>query len=238
MQKQSTTLTIRRSEDRGHADHGWLEARHSFSFADYHDPEHMGYRALRVINEDTIAPGKGFGMHPHKSMEIFTFIKEGSLRHEDSMGNGRNIEAGEFQYMSAGSGVLHSEVNPSSDTPTKLLQVWLTPAQPGGEPRYQDFEVSEVSRHDGFALLASLDGRDGSIAIRQNAEIFHGALSSGQSIALKEDSARPYTWLQLVGGELSIGEDTLRPGDAAAVDHSALELAAMADAEFLLFRLH
>ena len=154
MQKQSTTLTIRRSEDRSHADHGWLEARHSFSFADYHDPEHMGYRSLRVINEDTIAPGKGFGMHPHKSMEIFTFIKEGSLRHEDSMGNGRDIEAGEFQYMSAGSGVLHSEVNPSSDTPTKLLQVWLTPAQPGGEPRYQDFEVSEVSRHDGLAHLA------------------------------------------------------------------------------------
>ncbi|NIP94517.1 MAG: pirin family protein, partial [Akkermansiaceae bacterium] len=130
-------VTLRRSADRGHANHGWLDARHSFSFADYHDPAHMSYRSLRVINDDTIAPGKGFGMHPHESMEIFTFIKEGVLRHQDSMGNSREIRAGEFQYMSAGSGVLHSEVNPSPDKPVKLLQIWITPARPGGEPRYR-----------------------------------------------------------------------------------------------------
>lgn len=236
-QSPSAALSIRRSEERGHADHGWLDARHSFSFADYHDPDHMSYRALRVINEDTIAPGKGFGMHPHKSMEIFTFIKEGSLRHEDSMGNGREIQAGEFQYMSAGSGVLHSEVNPSPDTPTKLLQIWLTPAQPGGEPRYQDFQVASVERSDGLALLASPDGRNDSIAIRQNAEIFHGLLSQSQTIALPEDSDRPYIWLQLVRGELAVGGESLAAGDALAIDHAPLQLTATLETEFLLFNL-
>jgi redox-sensitive bicupin YhaK (pirin superfamily) len=239
MQNQvpSQALFIRRSEDRGHADHGWLEARHSFSFADYYDPDHMSYRALRVINEDTIAPGKGFGTHPHKSMEIFTFIKEGSLRHEDSMGNGREIQAGEFQYMSAGSGVLHSEVNPSASTETKLLQIWLTPAQPGGEPRYQDFQVSTLDRQDGLALLASPDGREGSIAIRQNAEVLHGSLRSAQAITLPVITGRPFTWLQLIKGELTLGDESLAAGDAAAIDHTALAFTAKSDAEFLLFRL-
>ena len=236
-QSPSPVLAIRRSEERGHANHGWLEARHSFSFADYYDPDHMSYRALRVINEDTIAPGKGFGMHSHKSMEIFTFIKEGSLRHEDSMGNGREIQAGEFQYMSAGSGVLHSEVNPSTSTETKLLQIWLTPTQPGGEPRYQDFQVSSIDRQDGLALLASPDGREGSIAIRQNAELLHGSLRSAQAITLPLVSERPYTWLQLIKGELTLGDKSLAAGDAAALDHTSFELSAISDAEFLLFRL-
>ncbi len=233
----SPTITIRRSEERGHAIHEGLDARHSFSFANYHDPAHMGYRSLRVINDDTVAPGKGFGMHPHKSMEIFTFIVEGSLRHEDSIGNGRVIKAGEFQYMSAGSGVLHSELNPSPDTPVKLLQIWITPAQPGGDPRYQDFDVSQLSRRDGLALLASPDGRDGSISIRQNAEVLHGLLPRGESVLLKESADRPYTWLQLVRGSLGLGDESLHPGDAAAFDHAELELTAREDAEFLLFRL-
>ena len=233
----TSTVSIRRSEERGHANHGWLDARHSFSFADYYDPAHMSYRALRVINEDTIAPGKGFGMHPHKSMEIFTFIKEGSLRHEDSMGNGRVIEAGEFQYMSAGSGVLHSEVNPSPENETKLLQIWLTPTQPGGEPRYQDFQVSEVPRNQGLALLASPDGVDGSIAIRQNAKISHGLLNAGEDLTLPADQERPYTWIQLVRGTLTVGDHQLEAGDAASFDHTEISLATTSKAEFLLFNL-
>ena len=241
MQKTSTSskLTIRRSEERGHANHGWLDARHSFSFADYYDPEHMGYRSLRVINDDVIAPGRGFGMHPHKSMEIFTFIKEGSLRHEDSMGNGREIKAGEFQYMSAGSGVLHSEANPSPDHPAKLLQIWITPAaaQSGGDPRYQDFDVSKVARRNGLALLASPDGSEGSIAIRQNAAVLHGLLADGDATTLSSDSERPYNWLQLVRGNLDLGETTLRPGDAVAFDHADVTIKAQENAEFLLFRL-
>jgi redox-sensitive bicupin YhaK (pirin superfamily) len=237
-QTASPSITIRRAEDRGHANHGWLDARHSFSFADYYDPEHMGYRALRVINDDTVAPGRGFGMHPHKSMEIFTFIKEGALRHEDSMGNGREIKAGEFQYMSAGNGVLHSEVNPSSDTPVKLLQIWITPAQPGGEPRYQDFDVATVTRHDGLALLASPEGSNGSTAIRQNALVLHGKLEPGQSVQLTADPERPYAWLQLVRGDLALGGKALTAGDAAAFDHIDLEAGTSAGAEFLLFRLN
>lgn len=239
MQNEPTaaTLTVRRSKDRGHANHGWLDARHSFSFADYYDPEHMGYRALRVINDDTIAPGKGFGMHPHRSMEIFTFIKEGALRHEDSMGNGREIQAGEFQYMSAASGVLHSEVNPSPDQPVKLLQIWITPDTPGGEPRYQDFQVAGLPRSEGMALLASPDGRDGSISIRQNAEVVHGKLAAGEGLHLAEVPDRPYNWLHLVRGSLKLGGLSLSPGDAAAFDHSGMDLHSDAGAEFLLFRL-
>lgn len=240
MNKQAAakSVSIRRASDRGHANHGWLDAWHSFSFADYHDPAHMGYRSLRVINDDTIAPDQGFGMHPHRSMEIFTFIKEGSLRHEDSMGNGREIKAGEFQYMSAGSGVLHSEVNPSADTPTKLLQIWITPQHPGGDPRYQDFDVTQVPRHDGLALLASPDGRDGSIAIRQNAEILHGTLAGGQSVLLETHPDRPYTWIQLIAGTLQVAGELLHPGDAASFDHTDTELVASTEAEFLLFRLN
>lgn len=197
----------------------------------------MGYRSLRVINEDAIEPGKGFGMHPHRSMEIFTFIKEGSLQHEDSMGNGRTIESGEFQYMSAGSGVLHSEVNPSPDQQVKLLQIWLKPKTPGGDPRYQDFRVAEVDREDGLALLASASGRTGSIEIRQDAEIYHGLLESSRSLDLSPSEDYPYTWLQLVRGDLSIGEQSLQAGDAAAFDHTAVKLTASSNSEFLLFRL-
>ena len=233
----TSSLAIRRAEDRGHANHGWLDARHSFSFADYYDPEHMGYRALRVINDDTVAPGRGFGKHPHRSMEIFTFIKEGTLRHEDSMGNGRDISAGEFQYMSAGSGVLHSEVNPSADQQVKLLQIWITPREPAGEPRYQDLKLSGLPRREGLALLASPDGRDGSIAIRQDAEIQHGTLPKGESLTIEPSPALPYHWLHLVRGTLEIEGAVLSAGDAASHDHRPLALTASADAEFLLFQL-
>lgn len=230
-------IRFRRSEDRGHADHGWLDARHSFSFADYYDPEHMGFRTLRVINEDTIAPGKGFGMHPHRSMEIFTVIKEGSLKHQDSMGNEREIVAGEIQYMSAGSGVLHSEINPSPDSPAKLLQIWITPAQPGGAPRYQDLKLADLEPENGRALLASPDGRAGSIAIRQNAIIELGRLETGTRLFLSPDPDRPYTWLQLISGRLNTADQLLNPGDALAAEHTSLNLTATEESSFLLFHL-
>ena len=149
----------------------------------------------------------------------------------------REIRSGEFQYMSAGTGVLHSEVNPSPDTAVKLLQIWITPESPGGEPRYQDFDVASVARQEGLALLASPDGRDGSIAIRQNAEIVHGKLAAGQAVQIISSEGRPYNWLQLVRGELSTPDGTLQPGDGATFDHINLELSATTETEFLLFRL-
>jgi redox-sensitive bicupin YhaK (pirin superfamily) len=237
-QTSSPTLTIRRSGDRGTADHGWLQARFTFSFADYHDPAHMGYRSLRVINNDTIAPGGGFPSHPHRSMEIFTYVISGQLEHRDSMGNGRVIEAGEFQYMSAGSGVVHSEFNPSQDTPTELLQIWITPQQSGGEPRYGDMNTNQLKKENSLTLFASQDGRGKSFAMRQNAEIYFGHLSQGHTLTTPA-SNMDGTWLHLIKGRLSVLGETLEAGDSASVDGSAegFPLEASADAEFLLFKL-
>lgn len=186
-------ITIRRSDERGHADHGWLVAKHSFSFADYYDPAHMAYRSLRVINEDRIAPGKGFGTHPHSDMEIFTYIISGKLEHKDSMGNGRTIEAGQFQYMSAGEGVLHSEFNPSPDEETHLLQIWITPRKSGGEPRYADMDTRGLRKKNALTLFASAGGRDGSIAMRQDAEVHYGHLGKDQSLPLTPPETMPHT---------------------------------------------
>lgn len=230
-------LSIRRSEDRGRANHGWLDARHSFSFADYYDPDHMGFRSLRVINEDIIAPGKGFGMHPHKSMEIFTVIKEGTLRHQDSLGNEREIAEGEFQYMSAGSGVLHSEINPSSKSPVKLLQIWITPTEPGGAPRYQDLKLAALERNNGMAVLASPDGRGDSIAIRQNATIQHGTLKDGSSVTSIPDPDRPSSWLQLISGQIEAFDNQFNAGDAFSFDDVPAEITATKNSSFLLFNL-
>ena len=237
-QATSPTLHVRRSNERGTADHGWLQARFTFSFGDYYDPEHMGYRSLRVINNDTIAPGGGFPTHPHRSMEIFTYIISGQLEHSDSMGNGRVIKAGEFQYMSAGSGVQHSEFNPSQDTPTTLLQIWITPAQSGGEPRYGDMNANQLKRENALTLFASGDGRDGSFAMRQHAEIYFGNLSAGHSLDVPA-SELDGTWLHLIKGQVSFLGDSLQPGDSVSIDHSApgFSLAAFEDAEFLLFKL-
>ncbi|NNC87753.1 MAG: pirin family protein [Akkermansiaceae bacterium] len=225
-------VTIRRAADRFHTKAGWLDSWHTFSFGEHHDPAHMGYRQLRVINDDIVAPGQGFGMHPHRSMEIFTYIISGQLEHKDSMGNGRVIGAGEFQYMSAGDGVLHSEFNPSDTEPVQLLQIWITPKHPGGEPRYQDLDTKPLRRENGLTLLASGDGRDGSIAIRQDAEIHFGHLDAGAGLRIDP----PHTWLHLIAGEVGIGAATLAPGDGAAIDGPA-DLASSSRSEFLLFRL-
>ena len=231
-------LTVRRGSDRGHANHGWLDTHHTFSFGDYYDPEHMGYRSLRVINDDRVAPGGGFPTHPHRSMEIFTYVISGRLEHKDSMGNGRVIQAGEFQYMSAASGVQHSEFNPSSDEPVHLLQIWITPARPGGEPRYADMDANRLKRPNGLALFAASDGRDGSMAIRQDAEIHFGQLDAGRSLTVPA-AAFDGAWIHVIRGGIDLLGETLAPGDSAAIDDSAggFPVTATADAEFLLFRL-
>ncbi len=232
------TLSVRRSEDRGHANHGWLETHHTFSFGDYYDPAHMGYRSLRVINDDLVAPSGGFPTHPHRSMEIFTYIIAGQLQHEDSMGNGRVIKAGEFQYMSAASGVQHSEFNPSPDEMVHLLQIWITPDEPGGDPRYADMDANQLRQPNALALLASPDGRHGSMGIRQNAEIHFGQLDAGQTLTVPP-SELDGAWVHVIRGGIMILDGTLNPGDSASIDHSAsgFPIAATEDAEFLLFRL-
>jgi len=233
-----TNITIRRANERGHADHGWLDSWHTFSFADYYDPAHMGFSSLRVINDDIIAAGKGFGMHPHSSMEIFTYIISGQLEHKDSMGNGRVIKAGEFQYMSAGSGVSHAEFNPSDDEPAHLLQIWITPDQAGGEPRYADMDTNALKKKNALTLFASGSGKDGSFEMRQNAEIYFGQLDAGKS--LKQDSTEqlPNMWLQMIKGELELDGNTLNAGDAAILKNTSLDLSAKSESEFILFQLN
>lgn len=232
-----TNITIRRANERGHADHGWLDSWHTFSFADYYDPAHMGYRSLRVINDDIIAPGKGFGKHPHSSMEIFTYIISGQLEHKDSMGNGRIIKAGEFQYMSAGNGVMHSEFNPSDDEPAHLLQIWITPEQSGGGPRYADMDTNALKKKNALTLFASGNGKDGSFEMRQNAEIYFGQLDADASLTQDCSDELPHMWLQMIKGELELAGNTLQAGDAAMLEHTALDLHAKSDSEFLLFQL-
>jgi len=230
-------IKIRRSEKRGHADHGWLDARHSFSFGDYYDPAHTSYRSLRVINEDRIAPGKGFGTHPHSDMEIFTYLISGELEHKDSMGNGRVIKAGEFQYMSAGSGVMHSERNASSSDPAHLLQIWITPDQAGGDPAYADMDTNALKKKNALTLFASGNGRDGSVKMRQNAEIYFGQLDKGAEITHPSSANLPYGWIQIIKGSLNASGSILRAGDSAAINDIELHLQAESDTEFLFFLL-
>lgn len=235
----TTALKVvkRPADERGRAEHGWLHSRFSFSFADYHDPAHMGYRSLRVINDDFIEPGQGFGMHPHRSMEIFTYVIEGALEHQDSMGNGRIIKAGEFQYMSAGDGVMHSEFNPSSDGQTHLLQIWIYPENPGGEPRYADADPSSRRVKDGLTPLASPDGRDESMAMRQQALISFGDLAAEKSIEVRAELGEGHFWIQMISGEIAVGEETLAAGDGAIVEAAAFTVHGNQQAEFLLFEL-
>ena len=238
-QKAPTTIRTRRAGDRGHTDHGWLQARFTFSFADYYDPAHMGFRSLRVMNNDTIAPGGGFPTHPHSSMEIFTYVISGELEHRDSMGNGSVIRAGDLQYMSAGSGVHHSEFNPSEENPTTLYQVWLQPNAPGGEPRYAEKPLGDRAPEDALTLLFSGDGRDGSTEIRQDAEISFGRLATGSSIEIPASGSMPHAWLQVIDGEVTLLGETLGTADGIAIEDApgAVGLTGGADSSFLLFRL-
>jgi redox-sensitive bicupin YhaK (pirin superfamily) len=230
-------MKIRRANERGHANHGWLDAHHTFSFADYHDPNWMGFRSLRVINDDTIAGGGGFGTHPHRDMEIITYILSGALQHKDSMGNGRVIRPGEVQYMSAGTGVQHSEFNPSKDEAVHLLQIWIQPDSQGVKPRYAEKSLVDAGAGK-LHLVTSKAGRDGSIAIHQDADLWVAKLDGGNRVTHKLAPGR-HAWVHVAEGEVSLNCKKLSGGDAAGVSEEAsLELSATKPAQVLLFDLN
>lgn len=230
-------MKIRKANERGHAEHGWLDTYHTFSFADYYDPQWMGYRSLRVINDDLVMPGMGFGTHPHRDMEIITYILSGALQHKDSMGNGRVIRAGEVQYMAAGSGVQHSEFNPSKDEAVHLLQIWIQPDSKGVKPRYAERSLKDAPAGT-FQLVTSKTGRDGSIAIHQDADLWLAKLDAGNRVAHKSAAGR-HAWAHVAEGEVKLNGKTLAGGDAAAIDdETAIELVAAKPSQVLLFDLN
>jgi redox-sensitive bicupin YhaK (pirin superfamily) len=230
-------MNIRKANERGHANHGWLDSYHTFSFADYYDPQWMGFRSLRVINDDLVMPGMGFGMHPHRDMEIITYILSGQLEHKDSMGNGRVIQTGDVQYMAAGTGVRHSEFNPSSEEAVRLLQIWIQPDTSGVKPRYAEKSFAKVVP-GALHLVTSKTGRNGSIAIHQDAELWLAKLDAGQSVTHELASGR-HAWVHVAEGEVKLNGRTLSGGDAAAVSEAgALELSATKPSQVLLFDLN
>jgi quercetin 2,3-dioxygenase len=230
-------ITKRPSSERGHFNHGWLDTYHTFSFGEYHDPDHVNFRALRVINEDFVKPGMGFGMHPHRDMEIITWVLEGELQHKDSMGNGSVIRPGDLQHMSAGTGILHSEFNPSRSDPVHLLQIWLTPDKAGHTPGYAQKNVSEADRRNRLALLVSGDGRDDSIAMHQNASLYIGDLEKGRSV--KHDFASGHHgFVQVSRGEVDVNGTRLSHGDSAAISaEPSVTITANAPSQVLVFDL-
>jgi redox-sensitive bicupin YhaK (pirin superfamily) len=232
-----TNIKIRRGNERGHADHGWLNAYHTFSFANYYDPAHMGFRTLRVINDDTVSPGAGFGTHPHRDMEIITYILSGELEHKDSMGNGRIIKTGEVQYMAAGTGVQHSEFNPSEKNPVHLLQIWIQPDQRGAKPRYEEKSLAKA-KTGVLHLVASKTGRNHSIAINQDAELSLARLEPGDTVQHSLATGR-HAWVHVAEGAVELNGQKLNAGDAAAVSEEALlKLKASANSQVLLFDLN
>ena len=232
-------IKIRRSEERGHADYGWLDTRYSFSFNDYYDPAYSGFRSLRVINEDRVQPGRGFGTHPHRDMEILTYVLEGELEHRDSMGTGSTIRPGEVQRMSAGSGVTHSEFNHSQSNPVHLLQIWILPERKGIEPSYEQKELA-VANGNGLSLIASPDGASGSVRIHQDAKVFRGLISQQRPVVYPLGKER-HAWVQVARGEVEVNGNRLQAGDGAALtSETEVKLAAAhgTDAEILLFDLN
>lgn len=228
-------ITLRIAEERGHTKTAWLDSRHSFSFADYHDPNHVHYRSLRVINQDIIQPGKGFAMHPHHDMEILTYILRGSLEHRDSLGNHGLITAGEMQRMTAGTGILHSEVNASNTDPVELLQIWLFPAQKQLFPSYQ--QQSFIHSTDKLQKMVSATGDQQTLTIHQDVNVYRGWLLTGQT--LNHDIVKErYLWLQQISGQLEVEGHLIKPGDGMALqERTKLSIVALEEAEFLLFDL-
>ena len=229
-------ITIRKSEDRGHFDHGWLDTYHTFSFDQYYDPAQMHFRSLRVINEDRVAAGKGFPMHSHSDMEIITYILEGALEHRDSMGHGSVIRPGDVQRMTAGTGVSHSEFNPSESEPVHLLQIWILPNARQLTPGYEEKNFPETERAGKLRLIASNDASDGSVNIHQDARVYASILEAGQSVehALADNR---YAWLQIARGTVKLNELEMKQGDGAAISRETLNVIAHDRAELLLFDL-
>ena len=230
-------ITFRKAADRGHANHGWLDSRFSFSFAEYQDPAHMGFRALRVINEDRIAAGTGFGKHPHRDMEILTYVLGGAIAHEDSTGARGTLVPGELQHMSAGSGVLHSEMNPSATEKCHLLQMWLLPNQRGIAPAYEQKRFAALDEHNRFHALATKDGRDGSFVLHSDAALLAGKFDAG--VKLTQTLENGYGWLQVARGAVTVNGIALEQGDAIAAskEHEMQLAIGDAGAELLLFDL-
>jgi len=230
-------ITVRKSKDRGHANHGWLDTHYTFSFSDYHDPRFMGFRDLRVINEDVIEPGQGFPKHGHRDMEIITYMISGELSHRDSMGNGETVHAGEVQRMTAGTGVLHSEFSSPTDE-THLLQIWILPDQTRLTPSYEQKKFPAADKRGKLRLVASHGGDDGSITINQDVKLFSSILNTGEEVSYELARDR-HAWLQLISGALNVNSEKLDAGDGAAIsEETLLTLHASADnTEFLLFDL-
>jgi redox-sensitive bicupin YhaK (pirin superfamily) len=230
-------IQVRKAAERGHFDHGWLDTYHTFSFGDYYDPAHLGFRSLRVINDDRVQPGQGFGMHSHRDMEIITYVLDGALEHKDSMGNGSIIRTGELQRMTAGTGVRHSEFNPSDREWVHLYQIWLLPRRKGLEPSYEELAVGEEEKRGRFRLAASPDGAAGSLTIHQDARLYLASLLPGEG-AVHEIECGRAAWLQVLRGSMNVLDHDLAAGDGLAVtDESGVSVQARVPSEVLLFDL-
>jgi redox-sensitive bicupin YhaK (pirin superfamily) len=230
-------IQLRRTAERGHFNHGWLDTYHTFSFGDYYDPAHMGFRSLRVINDDRVQPGQGFGMHGHRDMEIVTYVLDGALAHRDSLGNGSVLRPGELQHMTAGTGVRHSEFNPSALEEVHLYQIWLLPERQGLQPSYEQKAFSEEERRGRLRLVASPTGEHGSLTIHQDARLYLSTLPAGETVAHALKPGRR-AWLQVLRGQAVLNGQPLSAGDGAAVsEEEKLEIRGQDDAEIMLFDL-
>lgn len=230
-------MLVRHAEARGHANHGWLDSYHTFSFANYYDRNYMGFRQLRVINEDRVSGGRGFGTHPHRDMEIITYIVDGALEHRDSMGNSSVIRAGEVQRMSAGTGITHSEYNPSKTDTVHLLQIWILPDRTGIQPSYEQNYYSEAEKRGNLRLIVSPDARDNSLKIHQDVGLYAAVLEKGESLEYPLAEQR-HAWIQVVKGEIELNDRALKAGDGAAIsEETQLQITTQSSGEFLLFDL-
>lgn len=231
-------IAVRRSEDRGHFEHGWLNTYHTFSFDQYHDPKFTNFRALRVINEDRVAPAQGFGMHPHRDMEIITYVLEGQLKHKDSMGNASIIKPGDGQRMSAGTGILHSEFNPSTGEPVHLLQIWIIPAKKGITPSYEQKEFPSVEKRGKLRVIASPTGEDGSVTINQDVKLYVAELLNNEQVEHSLEKGR-HAWIQVAKGKIEVNGQKLKQGDGAAIsEEDSVNVKSLDDlTEVLLFDL-
>ena len=230
-------IKIRKAEDRGHFNFGWLDTYHTFSFGEYHDPQQMGFRNLRVLNEDRVQPGEGFGTHPHRDMEIITYVLQGALEHQDSMGNGSIIRPGEVQRMSAGTGVTHSEYNPSQNEPVHLLQIWILPDKKGLPPSYEQKKFSDKERKGTLCLIASQNGREGSVTLHQDASVYAALLGHGESVTYRLHPHR-HAWVQVAQGAVRVNEISFSAGDGASVsEETLLTVGSKKESEVLLFDL-
>ncbi len=230
-------ITLRKAEERGHTDWGWLDSRHTFSFGEYHDPAHHHFRTLRVINEDWVQPGKGFGTHPHRDMEILTYVLSGALQHKDSMGNGSVIQAGEFQRMTAGTGITHSEFNASNTEDVHLLQIWLFPDEKGLEPEYEQRQFAIHESPNKWVLMASPDGLDQSLRMHQDALLYAAAITNAGELNYQLDPSHG-AWLQVMKGDVTLNGHSLKQGDGAQIEEEEhIRVQAQPEAEVLLFDL-